>query len=158
MKQIEEICTSLQIFLNMKIRKITNWALAPLFLLTLWSGIELHVTDYYLVYEEWHSWSVVHSIAGILMAAFIVMHFCQHWKWYSALSKPVKVRKARVRRCAVMTLTVLFAVVIVTGLWILIFVIGADSRIGHVHFWLGILALAFAIGHILKRRKQLFHK
>lgn len=142
----------------MGIQKITDWTLVPLFLLTLWSGIKLHVSDYSSAHDDWHTWAVVHSIAGVLMTVFIIMHVRQHWKWYKALRKPLKVKKARNRRRAVLALTFLFAAVIATGIALLLFVDGADSHTGLFHFWTGIMASLFAIGHILKRSKQLIHK
>lgn len=149
--------TKITIMGNIKSKKITDWSLVPLFLLTLWSGIELHVTDYFTNHDHWHAWAVTHSIAGVLMAVFVILHVCQHWKWYKALGKPLKARKARVRRRAVLTLTALFAIVIITGLWVLVFVDGADSHPGLVHFVLGLAASLFAFGHIIKRYKQLLH-
>lgn len=144
--------------IDMKIRKITDWTLVPLFLLTLWSGIKLHVTDYSSAHEDWHTWAVVHSIAGVLMTVFIIMHIRQHWKWYKAIRTPLKLKKARNRRRAVLALTVLFATVIATGIGLLLFIDGADSHTGLLHFWIGLLASLFAIQHILKRTKQLIHQ
>lgn len=142
-----------------KIRKLTDWSLVPLFLITLWSGIELHICDYVARHATWHMWAVTHSIAGILMAGFIISHVSQHWKWYKAITKPLKAPKARVRRRVVLILTTLFAAVIITGLLLLLFIDGSDSHVGLGHFWLGIAASLFAIGHILKRYKQLIpHK
>ena len=138
-----------------RIRKFTDWSLVPLFLLTLWSGIELHVSDYATNHATWHTWAVAHSIAGVLMAGFIITHVCQHWKWYKAITKPLKASKARVRRRVVLILTILFVAVIVTGLMLLLFIDGADSEIGLWHFRVGIAASLFAIGHILKRHRQL---
>lgn len=139
----------------MKTRKLVDWSLVPLFLLTLWSGIELHVTDYATAHGRWHLWAVTHSIAGMLMAILIIMHIIQHWKWYKAITKPLTNPKARMRRRVVLVLTAFFTAVIITGFWLLLFVDGAESHIGLLHFGLGVVASLFAIGHILKRHKQL---
>lgn len=135
-------------------RKITDWTLVPLFLQTLWSGIKLHVAEYHAAHNEWHAWAVTHSIAGVLMAAFIIIHIAQHWGWYMALNKPLKIRKARVRRLNVAALTVLFAALIFSGLWLLLMVDGGTSHLGLVHFWIGAIASIFAIAHILRRHRQ----
>lgn len=119
-----------------KTRKFTDWSLVPLFLLTLWTGIELHVSDYVTNHEAWHTWAVAHSLAGVLMTGFIIAHVCQHWKWYKTITTPLKAPKARVRRRVVLILTTLFAAVIVTGLMLLLIIDGANSHVGLWHFGL----------------------
>lgn len=142
---------------NRRLRKITDRTLVPLFALTLWSGIELHMTGYFTTHDEWHAWAVAHSVAGVFMAGFIVMHVIQHKEWYKTIFKPLKASKARVRRRVVTLLTIVFAAVIITGLWLLLVVDGGGSHFGLVHFWLGVIASVFAVGHILKRYRQLLH-
>ena len=137
---------------KMRLRRLTDIVLLILFIITLLSGIKMHVTDYVTEHDWWRIWDLTHTTAGLMMLLVIIMHVYQHSAWYRALVKPAKAHRLRIRRITVLSLTTLFTIVIVTGLWIL-FAPHYNHHIGKAHFIIGLTASLFAVGHIITRRK-----
>lgn len=124
--------------------------LSLLFLLSLYSGIELHVAGHGNDHAMWHKLALLHSTASILFMTTAIIHVKSHWGWYKSLKK----LGGKGKRKVVLLLSVVFATVAITGLSLL-FVYGANSSIGLFHYKIGIAFGILAILHILKRIKFL---
>ncbi|MEY8631864.1 DUF4405 domain-containing protein [Bacteroides nordii] len=44
----------------------TDLILIPLFILSLYTGIKLHIAGHHANHEIWHNWTVFHTIASLL--------------------------------------------------------------------------------------------
>ena len=52
---------------------IIDWSLIPVFVLSAYSGIELHVADYEGNHEVWHNWAVFHVLTSKVTAVLSVL-------------------------------------------------------------------------------------
>lgn len=116
------------------------------FLLTAASGFVLHRENAVAAHDVWHAWATAHTVAGLLFAFATVLHVRSHRCWFKGFA-----RKAcnRHRRTTTM-LTLLFAILLVTGL-ILLPVTGADSSLGRLHFAAGLAAIPLCAVHMSGR-------
>ena len=131
------------------------------FLLTAASGFVLHRENAAAAHDVWHAWATAHTVAGLLFAFATVLHVRSHRCWFKGFA-----RKAcnRNRRTTTM-LTLLFAILLVTGL-ILLPVTGADSSLGRLHFAAGLAAIPHCAVHMAgrsatfrrKRRHTISHR
>ena len=126
---------------------VIDWILLVVAALSAYSGIELHVVGHGDVHEIWHNWAVVHVITSLLFLIFGVVHIKMHWGWYKSLFVKGIRNKSRVT----LLLSVIFIVVILTGVALLAFVDGANSGMGLWHYRIGLIVSAISIGHIVKR-------
>lgn len=125
---------------------IIDWVLIPTFLLSAYTGIELHVAGHGSSHELWHNWSVAHVVTSFCFTIAAIVHIRTHLAWYRNLIKNGVKRKSRVT----MMVTLLFVAVASTGISLL-GVEGANSHIGLWHYELGLVAIVFFAGHTLKR-------
>lgn len=125
---------------------VIDWILIPLFILTTYTGIELHIAGHSNSHEIWHNWAVFHVIASLLFLIVVLFHIITHWNWYKGVIGRGVGRKSKIT----LLLSVIFAFVAITGA-ILLNVKGANSSIGLWHYKIGILTSVFSIGHIIKR-------
>lgn len=63
----------------------TDLILIPLFILSLYTGIKLHIAGHHANHEIWHNWTVFHTIASLLFTIFGIVHIKSHWGWYKGL-------------------------------------------------------------------------
>ena len=66
---------------------IIDWSLIPVFVLSAYSGIELHVADYEGNHEVWHNWAVFHVLTSLLFLMASIFHIATHWGWYKGTAK-----------------------------------------------------------------------
>ena len=125
---------------------VIDWSLIPVFVLSAYSGIELHVADYEGNHEVWHNWAVFHVLTSLLFLMASIFHIATHWGWYKGTAKNGIGRKSKVTA----VLSILFLSVVLTG-FALLGIEGAGSPVGLCHFWTGIVTTVLSIGHILKR-------
>lgn len=125
---------------------VIDWILLVVAALSAYSGVELHVAGHGDVHEIWHNWAVVHVITSFLFLIFGVVHVKMHWGWYKSLFVQGIGNKSRVT----LLLSVVFIVVILTGVALLAFVDGANSGMGLWHYRIGLIVSAISIGHIVK--------
>ena len=111
---------------------IIDWSLIPVFVLSAYSGIELHVADYEGNHEVWHNWAVFHVLTSLLFLMASIFHIATHWGWYKGTAKNGIGRKSKVTA----VLSVLFLSVVLTG-FALLGIEGAGSPVGQCHFWAG---------------------
>lgn len=125
---------------------VIDWILIPLFLLTAYTGIKLHIVGHGNNHELWHNWAIVHVSSSFLFMYAIIFHITTHWGWYKGTIKNGIGKKSKIT----VVLSVVFLLVSVTGI-ILLGVDGANSYIGLLHYKIGIVTIVLCIGHLLKR-------
>ena len=122
---------------------LIDWLLIPVFVLTSYTGIELHCASNHLV---WHNWAVAHVIISFLFVLLVLCHIKTHWSWYRGIAKNGVRRKRRIT----FLVSVLFLFVTFTG-FMLLGMQGPESNIGLWHYKGGLLSIVLFSGHILKR-------
>lgn len=130
----------------------TDLILIPLFILSLYTGIKLHIAGHHANHEIWHNWTVFHTIASLLFTIFGIVHIKSHWGWYKGL----KATGCKGKKKVVLLFSITFALVIITGILLLLFVDGANSPTGLLHYKIGIATGVLAILHILKQKHFLY--
>ena len=61
---------------------LVDSVLLPLFALTVYTGLELHVAGHGADHEAWHDWAVFHTLVGLLFTVFGTIHVRDPWGWY----------------------------------------------------------------------------
>lgn len=130
---------------------VIDWILMPLFILTTYTGMELHIAGHSKSHEIWHNWAVFHVIASLLFLVIVIFHIMTHWNWYKGIISRGIGKKSKVT----IWLSAMFTFVAITGI-ILLNAEKANSPIGLWHYKIGILTSLFSIGHIFKRIPVLF--
>ena len=57
---------------------LTDAILIPLFVLSLYSGIQLHIAGHVTEHDIWHNWAVFHTIDSLLFTTFGIKHIKSH--------------------------------------------------------------------------------
>lgn len=131
---------------------LTDLILVPAFILSLYTGIELHIAGHGIEHEVWHNWAVFHTIVSLLFMVLGGIHIKSHWGWYKGL----KTIGCKGKRKVVILLSLVFVSVAVTGILLLLFVDGANSAVGLLHYKIGIVMGVLGAMHILKRKRFLY--
>lgn len=132
---------------------LTDGILIPVFALSLWSGVELHIAGHGAEHGVWHIWAVFHTIASLLFLILAAIHVKSHWGWYKSLVKG----GLNGRRGGVLLLSAAFLLVAISGLLLLLCIDGANSSPGLLHYKAGLVLGVLSIAHILQRRKILYN-
>lgn len=125
---------------------VIDWILIIVFVLSVFSGIELHIAGHRSNHQLWHNCAVFHVLTSFLFFISAIFHITTHGGWYKGIIRKGIGRKSKIT----IVLSVIFLLVCVTGM-ILLGVKEANSGIGLWHYRIGILTTTFAAGHILKR-------
>lgn len=125
---------------------VIDWILVCVFVLSVFSGIGLHIAGHGNNHGLWHNWAVGHILTSFLFFIAAIFHITTHWGWYKGMIKNGAGKKSKIT----VVLSAFFLLVSVTG-FILLGVNEANSDIGLWHYKIGIATIAFSIGHILKR-------
>ncbi len=136
-----------------KIIFLTDMALIPVFALTAYTGIELHVAGHGTDHQVWHDMAVFHSIAGFSFLILAAIHVKYHWAWYKALKSKGLKNKSKI----VAALSALFIIVAASGILLAFFIDGANTHVGLWHYKAGLVTGVLASLHIFKRW-ALLHK
>ena len=131
---------------------LTDLLLVPVFVLSFYTGVELHIAGEGAEHEVWHNWAVFHTIVSLLFMLLGIVHVKSHWGW----SKGLKAAGGKGKRKVVLLLSVLFLLAVVSGLSLILFVDGANSAMGLWHYRMGIFVSVFGVLHVLKRKKVLY--
>ena len=83
---------------------------------------------------------------------FGILNIKSNWGWYKGL----KTTGCKGKKKVVLLFSITFALVIITGILLLLFVDGANSPTGLLHYKIGIATGVLAILHILKRKHFLY--
>ncbi|MGN0236109.1 MAG: DUF4405 domain-containing protein [Paludibacteraceae bacterium] len=125
---------------------VIDRVLIPVFALSAFSGIQLHVAGHGASHEAWHNWAVFHIVVSVLFLIAVILHVKTHRGWYKSLVKNGLGNKSK----AVVAVTLFFAVLAATGL-VLLGVKGAHSGIGLWHYRMGLVASVLFAEHIIHR-------
>lgn len=125
---------------------VIDWMLLVVSILTVFTGLGLHIAGHGGNHELWHNWAVFHIITSILFVITVFFHIQTHWGWYKGWMKHGLVKKSRVT----VIVSVLFIILSITGL-VLLGVDGANSGIGLWHYKIGIVSSLLFLGHVIKR-------
>lgn len=130
--------------------KLCNWSLLFLLLLTLASAIQLEATHSSSCLCVWY-----HIIIATFFSLCIVYHIKLHFGWEKWFSKVHKL-KSNVTKILwwLFLLTVLSSVIAFIH-WLSAY---SHSPIGGIHGKIGLLMIAVAIGHTVKRLKFFKYK
>lgn len=131
----------------------TDLVLLPLFVLSFYSGMELHIAGHGTEHEIWHNWAVFHTIAGLFFALSGIIHVKTHWAWYKGL----KAKRWKGKSKIVLLLSGVFACMAGTGILLLFCIDGANSFTGLLHYKTGIIMGVLGISHILGRIHRLYN-
>ncbi len=130
-----------------KIIFLTDMELIPVFALTAYTGIELHVAGHGTDHQVWHDMAVFHSIAGFSFLILAAIHVKYHWAWYKALKSKGLKNKSKI----VAALSALFTIVAASGILLAFFIDGANTYVGLWHYKAGLVTGVLASLHIFKR-------
>lgn len=134
---------------------VVDWALVPAFILSAFSGIQLHVAGHGRCHEEWHNWAVFHVVASFVLLVLVYLHIKMHWSWYKGIFHQGLGKKSRVT----FFLSILFLFVTLSGIMLLM-VESGNSCMGMWHYRIGLLMIVFVVFHVVNRwsvlKKSLF--
>lgn len=125
---------------------IIDWCLIPLFIFSVFTGIELHIAGHGNSHGLWHTWAWVHIITSFLFMIFVTIHVKTHWKWYKSLFQNGLGHKSHVT----VAVSLVFFILVLTG-YALLGMNGYGTGLGMCHYRIGLLALVLFSGHIIKR-------
>lgn len=114
------------------------------------SGVGLHIAGHGADHEVWHNWAVAHVLSSFLWLISVAYHTKRHGRWYKAIASNGIGRKSRMT----LALSVVFLIVVVTGIVLLACVDGANSAIGLWHYKIGLLLITLSLIHIAKRKPK----
>lgn len=120
--------------------------LIVVFILSAFSGIELHIARHGSNHELWNNWAIFHVLTSVLFFISVVFHTTTHGGWYKGFIRNGIGKKSKIT----VGLSIIFLLVSVTG-FVLLFVNGATSNTGLWHYRIGIITTALSGGHSLKR-------
>lgn len=122
---------------------LTDLMLIPAFLLSVYTGIQLHTTQHIGDTVMPH----IHISVSLLLLALAAVHVAYHRAWYRNLAT---CRTGK--RAMILILSILFIITAASGLWTLA---AKGSQIGKLHHMTGMLTALFALLHILKHLRIL---
>jgi hypothetical protein len=100
------------------------------------------------------AWSAIHKFAIVFFSLLMIYHICAHWKWYEGVIAKHLIRK----NIQVITLSVLFLLVVLTGFIPWIVDLSGNSIVAQIFFIeihdkLALFFILFLVLHIVKRAK-----
>lgn len=128
-------------------------ALIPLFVLTLVSGIMVHVAEERsMSHEAWHNRSVFHIIASLLLAVAGAVHIYLHKAWYKNLFRVPLYKQNH----HITLLTIALVVMVLTGIILFASVDGPQNSLGDWHYRIGLSGFGIlGLYHLVRRIKRL---
>lgn len=118
--------------------------LLVLFVITLVSGVVLHLKSHGIIVEPRKVIKIVHWVSGFLMTAFVLWHGKQFWRAFvSQLKQP---RLSGINTAILIGFVVFVAL---TGLVKLVSPVKIHG-LGLWHYWLGMIMAVVAIFHLFK--------
>ena len=105
---------------------------------------------------DYGGWSNIHKVSIVIISLLAIVHIVLHWKWYKTVVRKKLLGKNRL----VLTLTILFVVVALTGYipWVIDLAGGREeTRKGfiEVHDKLTFILLPYLVIHVTRRRRWL---
>ncbi len=150
---------------NLPISLKINLALLFLGLIMSSSGLLIQIKYHMGNYEEiirskevWGlihpEWSLIHRISAIVFSMCVFYHVKLHWKWFKAVVK----KKLIVKNKLVITLSIVFLIVAITGLLsFLVNIIRGDKLLSNsiidIHDKIALILIVLIVLHIYSRFK-----
>lgn len=126
---------------------IIDIILIPVFTLVIYSGLKLHVVGHINDHTIWENWAHYHIVASIASLIVGWLHIRAHWGWYKSLMRKGLSKKSKTTTA----LSVLFLILIITGVILILFIDGGNSPIGIWHYRLGLAMAVLLIVHLFSR-------
>lgn len=103
---------------------------------------------------DYYGWSDTHKISILLVSVFVIFHIILHWKWYMTIVRKKLVSKNR----QVITLTIIFILVAITGYLPWLIKLGGGSELTRkmfleIHDKITLVLIVYLILHVTKRFK-----
>jgi hypothetical protein len=103
---------------------------------------------------NYHSWTTIHKLVIVLFTALMIYHFYFHWKWYKGVIKKHLIGK----NIQVMTLTILFILVALSGLIPWFIDLSGNKSVWRfilieIHDKLTLVLIIYLILHLIKRSR-----
>ncbi|MGN1376246.1 MAG: DUF4405 domain-containing protein [Prevotella sp.] len=124
----------------------TDSALYPAGVLTVITGIGLHVAGHECSHDVWELWAAAHTIVAVVFLIFIVSHIIAHKTWF----RSVLTSALRKRRMLTSMLSIVAIPVFISGLSLLA-IMGANTTVGIMHYKIGVLFALLMTIHASKR-------
>lgn len=126
---------------------IVDLTLIPIFILVIYSGLNLHVAGHKQTHEIWVYWAHYHIIVGVLSLIAGGLHIRAHLGWYKSLIKKGLAKKSRIT----VILSLLFLIEIITGIILVFFIDGGNSSVGMWHYRFGLVMISFLLIYLVSR-------
>ena len=128
--------------------KALSWISLVLFVLSLVTGVMIHIAGHGFSHEVWHNLSVAHVIINAMFLVTYITHIVRHLKWYKLLFKKNK----KLSKITIL-LSIFSLATVLTGIFLLLFADGQGTHLGLVHYMIGIAFGVFCIWHVFMRFK-----
>ena len=133
--------------------KTLSWTSLVLFVLSLVTGVLIHVADHFGSHDVWHNFSVVHVIVNVLFLVTYITHIVRHRQWYPLVFKKFdKISKVT------LLLSITSLATVLTGVALLLFANGQGTHLGLAHYMIGVAFGLFCIWHVFMRFKPFKRK
>jgi len=126
---------------------IVDLILIPVFVLVIFTGLKLHIVSKIDNHDIWSYWAHFHIIVSIISLIIGGLHIKAHWGWYKNLVKKGLGKKSKIT----FALSLLFLILIITGIILVIFIDGGNSAIGLWHYRLGLVMIGLLVSHLAAR-------
>ena len=126
----------------------TDLMLLLVFILSFYTGVELHIAGQGVDHESWHIWAIFHTNASLLFMILGIIHVKSHWAWYKGL----RTVGCKGKRKAVLLLSIVFLLAVVSGILLACFVDGANLWLGWWSYGVGILGSVWGVHNVWKRK------
>ena len=128
--------------------KVLNWTSLVLFVLSLVTGVMIHIADHFFSHDVWHTLSVIHVLINAMFLVTYITHIVRHLKWYKLLFKKNKKLSKITKLLSIFSLAT-----VLTGIALLLFAEGQGTHLGLAHYLIGIAFGVFCIWHVFMRFK-----
>jgi len=103
---------------------------------------------------SYSGWSNIHKVSIVMLSLLMIFHISQHWKWYKVVIK----KRLITKNIQALTLSVIFILVVITGLtpWFIDLMNGdvmLHKAFIEIHDKLAIILSVYLILHVIKRLK-----
>lgn len=128
---------------------IVDLILLPVFALVVYTGLKLHEVGHENNYSHniWEYWAHFHIIISVISLLVGWLHIKAHWNWYTGLFKKGIGKRSKVT----LSLSMLFFILIITGIILIFFIEGGNSPVGLWHYKLGLIMTVLLLVHFISR-------
>lgn len=125
---------------------VIDWCMLLSFIATLITGLGMHIAGHSAEHWLWEVWATLHSLMGLSCIIAGIMHIKTHLAWYKGWLKSGLGNKSRVT----VILSAIYSIALISGI-ALLFIEGANTHMGLLHYKIGIGLAIIGLGHFAKR-------